>query len=149
MTPRWQVKDVSRFWSRVEKRDRCWLWSGCRVRGYGHLRVGGVLVRAHRFAWEVAFGPVPPGHSVCHHCDNPACVNPGHLFLGTHAENMRDMAIKGRSCPWPGESNPRAKLTADEVAEIRRRPDPRSTLAREFGVSLSLISAIRNRRVWR
>lgn len=91
------------FWDQVEKlegEDSCWEWRGRRRgRGYGYLPKpleGGTETAAHRAAWELEIGPIPDGLFVCHHCDNPPCVRPTHLFLGTNADNMRDMVAKGR-----------------------------------------------------
>lgn len=88
-----------RFWSRVspEPNTGCWYWTGCANRnGYGEVRAGGVRVLAHRFAWEDTNGPLRKGDRVLHRCDVPGCVNPGHLFTGSQADNARDMAMKGR-----------------------------------------------------
>jgi hypothetical protein len=113
---------------------------------------------AHRLAWELTHGPIPPGQFVCHTCDNPPCVNPAHLFLGSAADNSADMVAKGRQAPAEktarrGESHGRALLTAAEVAEIRSRYAAGGTtyrqLASEYGVGPPHVWAIVNRRVWR
>jgi hypothetical protein len=88
-----------RFWAQVIKSTNCWLWTGRRDGSlrYGRTRDGeGKMGYAHRFAWRLLRGPIPKGACLCHHCDNPLCVNPAHLFLGTRADNVRDCIAKGR-----------------------------------------------------
>lgn len=88
----------ARFWARVAKGEGCWLWQGSvSPNGYGRLTVDGEVVGAHRFAFELTSGAaVPDGFYVCHRCDNPTCVRPDHLFLGTPKDNVDDMIAKGR-----------------------------------------------------
>lgn len=137
---------AERFWEKVRKTDTCWVWAAKvnRVGGYGYIKVGGVYRRAHRVVWELEHGAAPPvGLQVCHHCDNPVCVRPSHLFLGTAAANSADMCAKGRgkkrggSGP-KGEQVQTAKLTEAIVRSARSRHaagEPYQKLASEFGVS--------------
>jgi len=135
----------------------CVEWDGARqAQGYGMTRTkssGRKLLRAHRVKFEEAFGPIPGGLQVLHRCDNPPCVSPDHLFLGTREDNTRDMKTKGRysRVTGPGESNGNARLTEEEVLEIRARfsrGEVGNRLAKEFGVSAKLIYLIRDREVW-
>lgn len=155
-----RVKSLEeRLWSRCipEPNTGCWLWLGTvTTRGYGQLRRGGQdepLVSAHVAAWEVHNNArVPSGLLVCHTCDVRACVNPGHLFVGTHQENMDDMKRKGRKSVPRGEDRPGHVLTSESVASIRIRYANggifQRHLAEEFGVSESAINHIVNYKRW-
>lgn len=93
---------MKRFWAKVRTGPDCWEWQAARSpQGYGRFQLDGRAQRAHRVSWEMAHGPVPAGLFVCHHCDNPACVRPEHLFLGTPSDNTKDAFAKGR------QTNPR------------------------------------------
>lgn len=127
----------------------CWLWIGAALpRGYGRITVRtGVSDYAHRLSWEMHRGGIPDGMFVCHKCDTPRCVNPDHLFLGTHTENMTDMAVKGRALA--GERGTSAKLTEDQVRYVLMSPESGVTVAAKLGVSTSAISLIRTGQRWR
>jgi hypothetical protein len=143
-----------RFWDKVSKTepDECWLWTGSLSSGYGYGRMAnrGVVFLAHRLSYEINIGPIPEEMIVCHHCDNPACVNPSHLFLGTYSDNSRDMTEKGRQSR--GKHRHNARLAAQDVREIRRRYVPRKVtqqkLAEEFGVSRETIRSVIGRTNW-
>lgn len=154
---------VERFWDFVDKLaparrgdlGPCWMWCGTRKsNGYGMFGADWRRpCHAHRYSWALANGQAPPSDMmVCHRCDNRACVNPEHLFLGTAADNVADMYAKGRArkAPRPGESNPRATLTDAQVAEVRQRYAAggvtQQELADEYETSRGAIgNAVRNR----
>lgn len=136
----------------------CWLWTGTITGGgYGQLRFNGKLEIASRVSWTLAHGSIPSGPgwhgiSVCHKCDVRACVHPFHLFLGTHQENMADMARKGRTTPSKGTKHGCAELNDADVVEIRRRREmgeTQTSLARAFGVSQAQVWRILHRLAWR
>ena len=146
----------ARFWSHVRKSPGCWLWqSGCSTKGYGHFWANDAGHRAHRFSYEMAYGPIPEGMQVLHKCDTPACVRPSHLFLGTNLINMRDKCRKGRHrCGRvKGDKHGAAKLTARQVRAIRKDREKNGTpykkLAARYGVSDSAICDICTRKKWK
>lgn len=129
----------------------CWLWTAHRAKnGYGVMTVGkrphAAPMGAHRISWTLHHGPIPDGMLVCHRCDVKHCVNPDHLFLGTAADNLRDMVEKGRSAR--GVKHSQAKLTDDEVRAIRRDPRILREVADDYGMSMSMISYIRTGQNW-
>ena len=147
---------TERFWEKVDKSGECWIWTAARQKfGYGKFAVakGGPFVCAHRFSYEDQVGPIPEGMLVLHHCDNPPCVRPSHLFLGTQADNYADMRSKGRWRYKPrdqsGERNPNSILTDAQVAAMLRdladggRP---VSVARKYGIQYKTLWAIRRRK---
>lgn len=136
------------FWTNIVISDSgCHEWTASRNdSGYGIFSARGTKRFAHRVAYTKAVGQIPKGMCVCHKCDNPPCINPEHLFLGTIADNNADMAAKGRSPR--GERNWAARLTADLVRNIRADRRHGTEIAASFGVSTALVSLIRARKVW-
>lgn len=142
-----------RFWNKIRVTKGCWLWTGC-TRGskeYGAIRFKSKLYRAHRFSWIIHYGPIPEGILVLHTCDNPLCVNPNHLFLGTHEDNIEDCKNKGRLNRPKGEQNGRSKLSYEDVLLIKRRLKEgikQNILAKEFNISQQTISNIKLNQSW-
>lgn len=150
---------VASFWSCVDisdDLDGCWEWTSTRTAaGYGVLGVRGRRIYAHRMSFELHHRALDDGEQACHSCDNPPCVNPGHLFAGTQLDNMRDMIRKGRRRPDSvsprGEDHPAAKLTEGKVLAIRaaaRSGVTRRELAERYGVSQGCIDGVVSRRKW-
>lgn len=139
-----------RFWTKVERSEfNCWLWTASLWAGeYGAFFVDGRCKLAHRIAWEIVCGIIPRDLCVLHKCDNPACVNPSHLFLGTHVENMADMVKKDRGKSFSGSAHPRAKLKEADVFRIKRDSRPQEDIAAQYGVSQTAISDIKTGRRW-
>lgn len=132
--------------------DGCWYWTGCCFQhdGRGRIQVNGKSKLAYRMLYALKVGPVPDEKFLCHHCDNPICVNPNHLFIGDQLANYQDMVKKGKKRRHQiGEKSSVAKLNNKQVIEIRAlhglKNDEIGTM---YGVSGSLISMIRNRRLW-
>lgn len=160
---------TDRFWEKVDRSGECWIWTASRnPDGYGKINSGGrhgPTLRAHRVSYELAYGPIPEGLDVCHRCDNPPCVNPAHLFVGTPLDNMQDAVQKGHvhngdrhythrepSLTVRGEQKGTAKLTNEQVREIRHQAHqgfPQRAIAKQFGVQESTISMIVRRRLWK
>ena len=149
-----QDSPYRRFWNKVDRKaaNQCWNWKGGKGgKGYGLLGVDGKKVLVHRFAYENWRGDIPDGMFVCHKCDNRACVNPIHLFLGTHADNMADRNAKGRQAKLKGEANGQAKLSEANIVEIKKRitaGETQRAIAFDYGVAQSQISRVKDGRTW-
>lgn len=157
--------DITRFWKYVDKSGThgswngtpCWIWTGGKYKtGYGKWNVQYKVVLAHRIAYQIAYGPIPPGLNALHHCDNPSCVNHAHLFVGTQADNMQDRSAKGRNYlqqhpeATMGERHPMHKLTESQVKAIRlTKGISQSNLAHLYGVCQQTIQHIMSRKSWR
>jgi hypothetical protein len=136
----------AKFWALVKKGDGCWLWQGAISElGYGYRGGGRNFIQAHCYSWEQANGPIPPGMFVCHDCDNPPCVRPDHLFLGTSADNNRDRHAKGRTVV------PRLKLNANDAIDIRTLAGLSSVedLSAAYDMTIPSIVRVLNRETWR
>jgi hypothetical protein len=140
-----------RFFSKVEVTPDCHEWQGAKGRdGYGSIALGdGTTGLAHRVAYALAFGEIGNGAQVLHRCDNPGCVNPAHLFLGDHADNMADMASKQRGRSAIGAAHHAAKLNAPKVRAIRADTREQREIAADYGVSHATVGAIQRRETWK
>ena len=145
---------AERFWSKVQKTESCWLWTAGKFHnGYGSFKMRRRMHSAHRVAWGLTNGSIPDDHTyhgvcVLHRCDVRACVNPSHLFLGTHADNVADMAAKGRSFNARGSDHQGSKLTDAQVLAIRSDARLQRVIAAEYGLAQTTVGRIRSRRAW-
>ena len=131
-----------------EPNSGCWLWlGGSSSDGRGSIKVNKKQWKAHRYSWFLHYGAIPDRLFVCHHCDTPCCVNPKHLFLGTHQDNMNDQKAKGRSSF--GANNPNAIITDDIAQKIKADTRYQREIAKTFGISRSLVSNIKCGISWR
>ena len=148
------MNTVEDFWKYINKTDTCWLWTGSHFSdGYGRFSFDGKRWLAHRFMYKLVKGPLED-KEVCHTCDNPPCVNPNHLFLGTHKENMQDAGRKRRM--WHighhGINHPMAKLTEADVKDIynkaRAKNISQQSIANDYGITQQAVSDILARKIW-
>lgn len=151
-----------RFWARVNKTDSCWLWIGGKTKSRSKEEYGVITFHApngqkkkhamaHRYSWEIHNGPIPEGMLVCHKCDNPPCVNPDHLFLGTILDNNIDKLEKGRH-RWGnmrGVEHGMSKLNDEKVKAIRKDERPDKVIAKEYGVCRVTVQEIQARKTWK
>lgn len=152
---RWPLTPEQRVWGKVQKGqpDECWPWTGRRnAQGYGTTKVGNNFWLVTRLIWTWQHGEIPEGMCVLHRCDNPTCVNPAHLWLGTRTDNNRDRDRKGRYHGGRGERQWKAKLTETDVKAIRQAGAngiATGKLAAQFSVSTSTIRYVVQRTTWK
>jgi hypothetical protein len=148
----------ARFLAKIKVCGECHEWTGyLDIGGYGKLKHQGKWFRANRLAYELFNGPIPDGLFICHRCDNAACVNPKHLYAGTHEQNMRDAAerkrhFRGNKPDRRGELNPKAKLNSKSVRIIRERLSAgakQKEIAAEYSISRGTVGGIKSGRIWR
>lgn len=144
----WPLSKRLSFYSSTSA-NGCREWNGNKTKGYGTMWWDGRVQGAHRLSYIANVGPIPNGAQVCHRCDNPGCIEPAHLFLGDHAANAADKVLKGRQSRCLGAANGRAKLSAEEVDQIRQTTSGQRGLSARFGVNRTQIARIRNGLAWK
>jgi len=136
----------------TKTKNGCWEWNGAMShQGYGKIKRKGKYLQAHRVSYEFFVDDIPKGMQINHRCHNRKCVNPYHLYVGTHNDNMRDMVVSGRSLDQYGEKNHNSKLTKDNVVKIKtllKEGRKQNSLAKEFGVTISTIHLIKKGLTW-
>lgn len=141
-----------------EPNSGCWIWIGGQYQsGYGNISINNKKQKAHRVSYEMHKGKIPEGMFVCHSCDNPLCVNPDHLWVGTAIDNNADRHAKGRSNggtdgpkqPAIGAKNPNSKLTEKQVMEIYRDPRSYTKISKDYGVRHAAVWRIKKKKTWR
>lgn len=143
-----EAREKVERYSIPEPNSGCWLWFGSqRGKGYGGVNINGKTENAHRVSYRAFRGPLNGLH-VCHRCDNPLCVNPDHLFLGTNRDNSLDRERKGRMPHHRGENGSAAKLTEADVLFIRQSKEPLQALARKFGVAWITVKSAKTGVTW-
>lgn len=146
---RWPLNQVDRFWSQVKKAegDGCWEWVGAvGSAGYGRVHFDGRLQQAQRVAWELTNGPIPGGLWALHKCDNPKCIRPDHLFLGTCQDNWDDCRRKKRQAY--GERNGCSKLTTEQALAIKSDPRRHRIIAKAYGIDQSSVTKLKRGQRW-
>ncbi len=146
------TKTEKRFWSKVEhKPGGCWEWTAGTNRGYGEFWLSGGMRKAHRVSYKMEYGSIPTNMCVCHHCDNPPCVRPSHLFIATQKENLTDAYLKGRlrNGVSIGSAHGRSKLTEKQVSGILKDTRTHGDIAKDYNVSRSTVSLIKQRKTWK
>lgn len=141
------IDEYMEYFKSVDPETGCWNWTGYITKwGYGHVRADGHAEQVHRLSYKLKHGDIDPHLAVCHKCDNRRCFNPDHLFVGTRAENQRDMAVKGRGPR--GEINARATLTTEKVLKILADPRVQWKIAADYNISQSHVSKLKRRGSW-
>jgi hypothetical protein len=148
-----RIKDLAEFItyrSIPEPNSGCLIWLGAvDDYGYGWMRGGHRPDRTHRLMWRSVRGEIPLGMCVLHHCDNPACCNPDHLYIGTKADNARDRVCRNREADHRGEKNGRAKITLEQADEIFNSVENQCVLAARYGITQGMVSRIKRGAAWR